>query len=372
MNNKIKEAATAQAATPDVSQQARDIVTQTTTDPNTAPCATPVADDTKQSLTGVLAVLNREKIRSFDEAQLIAELRKHLPIAAEAFSIAAQNADITADFYEAMVHKFRDQHKAGDKRDGKLTLKQAFIQAGWPYDAARKWHQRYETLKKNLCLPKDGGPEKLKLTAGDTVKSVEDDKEFTVVEASDLKADLVTKKDDGTVVERRATLLYDNDGIPLFKRVPSPVKKINVGDLVLLVDMYGGGAEFRYDGKKEFSRTDTLTVADQRKAAEAKKTTKKNPPDIASNKPAKATGKKTAVKVTGEKVKKAVKKNRAVTPADAGQRFEIRHDIDGTPQGCGLYCSNARTDAILIGTRVECEARRKEILDTYAVKAAAA
>lgn len=53
------------------------------------------------------------------------------------------------------------------------------------------------------------------------------------------------------------------------------------------------------------------------------------------------------------------------------QTFQIRHDVDNTPQGYGLYGSNAPTSALLIGTLNACEARKKEILDSYADAAAA-
>lgn len=81
MRNKIKEAAAAQAATPDVSQQAKDSVTQATADSDAAQCATRVAQPKQEIMPPTSNAINPKDITSeeaggLDDDQLIEECRQ--------------------------------------------------------------------------------------------------------------------------------------------------------------------------------------------------------------------------------------------------------------------------------------------------------
>jgi hypothetical protein len=398
---------TAQAATADVSQHAKDNVTQATADSNAAivECATPVAQPTQEVLPPTSNAINpkditSEEARSLSQEQLIEECRQRVEsvfTSQRRLYSDAGNLDVV---YEEMVERFRDQNLKGDDRDGKPTLKQAFILAGWSYEAARKFHQRYQSWLKKQLITAHENPERLRLTAGDTIK--DGDGEYAVKELSDggMQAVIAKKTEDGEEENVVAMPLYDSDGIPLYEKVPFSIPTIRVGGLYRF-DKDKDGKARRCVGVGEFvveTSVKSLAQEEKEKAAkkkadaearrvarEAAKATEaakraeiskakiaaenaaRDLADIA-NKPDKPTNK---TKAKREKAKKAAK-NPAVVAADTVQMFQIRHDVDDTPQGCGLYGSNAPTDAIFIGTRAECETRKTEILTGYADSASAA
>jgi len=399
MHNKIKDAA-AQAATPDVSQQAKDSVTQATADSDAAQCATPVAQPKQEIMPPTSEAINpkdmtNEEAGCLDDDQLIEECRQRAESVFTSQRRLYSDASSLDVVYEEMVARFRDQNLKGDDRDGKPTLKQAFILAGWSYAAARKFHQRYQSWLKKQLITAHENPERLRLTDGDTIK--DGDGEYVVKELSDggTQAIIAKKTEDGEEGKVVAMPLYDSDGIPLFHKVPVSIPTIKVGGLYRfdededgVVRKCVGIGEFRVEtsvkslaqeekekkAKKKADAEARRVARKAAKAAEAAKRAEISKANIAAenaardladiaNKPDKPTKK---TKAKGEKAKKAAKKNPAAVAAVAVQTFQIRHDVDDTPQGCGLYGSNAPTDAILIGTRAECEARKTEILDSYA------
>jgi len=408
MNNKNKEAAAAQAATPDLSQQAKDSVTQTTADSSAviAECATPVAQPTQEVLPPTPNGINPkditcEEARSLSPEQLIEECRQRAESVFTSQRRLYRDAGNLDVVYEEMVERFRDQNLKGDDRDGKPTLKQAFILAGWSYEAARKFHQRYQSWLKKQLITAHENPETLRLTAGDTIK--DGDGEYVVKEVSDgaTQAVIAKKTEDGEEEKVVAMPLYDSDGIPLFEKVPVSIPTIKVGGLYRFDKDKDGKArrcvgvgEFlvetsvkslaqedkEKEAKKKADAEARRVAREAAKAAEAAKRAEISKANIAAEnaardladivtKPDKSTK---VTKAKREKAKKAAKKNPAVVAADPVQTFQIRHDVDDTPQGCGLYGSNAPTDAIFIGTRAECEARKTEILGSHADAAAAA
>ena len=169
--------------------------------------------------------------------------------------------------------------------------------------------------------------------SGCAIRNIADDKEYLIEEPVDRgfpSADLSFKNGDGEIVKLKATRLYNDDGVPLFEKVPSPVKKIEVGDLVILTDMYGGGAEYNYDGGKEFSRTATPTIAEQKRMADDKKTRKKNPPDLATQPPPIPSTEQAVVKKPSTKTKKTVAPKTLVAAHSGSEtgEFAVFEDTD--------------------------------------------
>jgi hypothetical protein len=297
-------------ATLDVSQQTKDSVRQTMTDSNTAPSATPVAHEIEilppDTLpTEITAASIRPDVVS--DNKLIGICKVQAKMTFSSFGILYRDSSNLAVIYDEMVERFRDQHKAKKKRDGKPTLKDAFKQAGWNYNAARQFRSRWKAFQKKRLLTNDDSPEKLPaLTAGDKVRDLEDDVVYTVAEAvasGDMKANLVYEDDDESI-EKPATRLYDGDGIPKFKKETPPIRKIAVGDLLQF-----NGTEYavKQDGNVPIlQRTKTPTIVDQKKTAEAKKTKKKNPPDLATQPPSIPSTEKAAVKKPSTKKKETV------------------------------------------------------------------
>ena len=378
------------------------------TDAAIAQCATPVAQSKQEILPPEpkaigLDDITSEAARSLSQDRLIEECRQRVESVFTSQRRLYSDASSLDVVYEEMVARFRDQNLKGDDRDGKPTLKQAFILAGWSYEAARKFHQRYQSWLKKQLITAHENPETLRLTAGDTIK--DGDGEYVVKELSDggTQAVIAKKTEDGEEEKVVAMPLYDSDGIPLFEKVTVSIPTIKVGGLYRF-DKDKDGKARRCVGIGEFLvETSVKSLAQEEKereatkkadaearrvareaakAAEAAKRAEISKANIAAenaardladiaNKPDKPTKKTKAKREKAKKAKKAAKKNPTVVAADAVQTFQIRHDVDNTPQGYGLYGSNAPTSALLIGTLNACEARKKEILDSYADAAAA-
>lgn len=232
----------------------------------------------------VLKDITIEEIRRLNHRQLIDECKQRVRVADASQQRLNSDAGNLDTVYLEMVVRFRDQNLKGANRDGKPTLKQAFKLAGWNYDAARKFHQRYEAWLKKRLLTDDENPEKLHLSEGDTIKDANGEYLVKQLSDGDMQATIIKTTTDG---EETVTVpLYDSDGIPMYEKVPVKKVEINVGDLVILTDMEGDGAEFRYDGNETFTRTETPTIAEQRelkaqaakeKKAAAKKRAMKTP-----------------------------------------------------------------------------------------------
>jgi hypothetical protein len=216
------------------------------------------------SNANVLKNITIEEARGLNDGQLIEECKQRVRVADASQRRLNGDAGNLDTVYLEMVVRFRDQNLKGANRDGKPTLKQAFKLAGWNYDAARKFHQRYEAWLKKRLLTDDESPEKLHLSEGDTIKDAAG--EYLVKQLSDGDMQATIIKTTENAEETVTVSLYDSDGIPMYEKVPVKKVEVNVGDLVILTDMDGDGAEFRYNGNMTLTRTKTPTVAEQRKS----------------------------------------------------------------------------------------------------------
>ncbi len=131
-----------------------------------APCATSVAHEI---LPPALEELNITAVRNLTDERLIAAMKQQYALTNSSYSLFRRDKDILAVLYDEMVDRFRDQHLAGGKRDGKPTLREAFERAGWNYNAARKFRQRHEN-EKNLLPAYETSAKPLQLTAGELIK----------------------------------------------------------------------------------------------------------------------------------------------------------------------------------------------------------
>jgi hypothetical protein len=256
MNDKIKKAATLT----DSDSAPQEILPQ-------APCATSVAHDLKA------ADIREDKVT---DKELIEMMRTQYAVTSSSYSLFHRDKNNLAVIYDEMVDRFRDQHLAGEKREGKPTLREAFEQAGWNYNGARKFRQRHEN-EKNPIPVYESSPKPLRLTAGDLIKD-EDGVEgiASLVHESADKVDFTYKRGDEAVTETRP--VYDGDGEPLFAKVKPAVRKVKRGDLFLFEDE---GAEYEYKGDGKFARTETPTLLQQKRQADAVKLQEKKDRDAA-------------------------------------------------------------------------------------------
>jgi hypothetical protein len=238
--------------------------------------ATPVAQPKQEILPPTskaisLRDITSEEARSLNQGQLIEECRQRAKLVFTSQRRLYSDASSLDVVYEEMVARFRDQNLKGDERDGKPTLKQAFILAGWSYEAARKFHQRYQSWLKKQLITAHENPETLRLTAGDTIK--DGDGEYVVKELSDGGTlAVIAKKTEGGEGEKVVAMpLYDSDGIPLFEKVTVSIPTIKVGSLYRF-DKDEDGEACRCVGIGKFRvETSVKSLAQEEKEKEAKK-----------------------------------------------------------------------------------------------------
>lgn len=256
MNNKVKKTAPAQAATPTVSQQTRASVTQTVTDSNesltTSPSVTTtVTYEFNETAYEPPLEISQEEISKLTDNDLLTGLKKQYDNTRMTYEGYKHDGGNLVLCIDTVIARYKDQHVAGAKRDGKPTVREAFAAIGWSYDAARKAKSR---LKQNL-LPEHAKKTQLKLAAGDVVKDKDGNK--FVVDHNHVTADKVELLcEDGDGVTKVTKPVYDADGDPLFKKV-NP-RKVKVGDRVLCED---NGKEYVYRGDGIFTRTDAKAAA---------------------------------------------------------------------------------------------------------------
>jgi hypothetical protein len=239
-----------------------------------ADCATDVAQSKQEILppeskTACLDDINDEKARALTDDALISECKRRVESTVASQRRLYKDASNLDVLYVEMLARFRCQNLKREDRDGKPTLKQAFDLAGWPYDRARKFHQRYQAWLEKQLLTDDNSPELLDLTDGDTIEDA--DGKYLVKQLSDgeMQATIIKTTRDG---EETVTVpLYDSDGIPLYEKVKISVPTIKVGNLYRfntekdgLVHRCVGIGEFRVEKSVK-------SLAQQREAAKDKK-----------------------------------------------------------------------------------------------------
>lgn len=356
MNKKIKDAASAQAATPDVSQQAKDSVTQAMTQ---AAAPAPSAADGNLTILKPFAlseanadlaaaaymrmqaeidatqpvvlpdVVTAAFVRTLSWRQKIVGLKQTLGVintaydaasdVYEAFKAAKANLNV---FYEEIREEFKDQGHGGAARNGKPTLREAFNLAGWNYDAARTFKYRYDALDpekdKLKSVPEYEERPAPQLTAGDKVLLEEVEYEVKSVDLTSQRALLTRESADGNGPVLLTSPICDGDGIPLLEKVKKPTaRKLDVGTLCLI-----DGVEYEFTGysRSSFKRTLTPTPEEvkAKQEAEALKDKKAREDARAREKKIKDDRKAEALRRDREKMdkKKAVKKSAKRKPAN--------------------------------------------------------
>jgi hypothetical protein len=293
MHNKIKEAAAAQAAAPDVSQPQKSSVTAAMTEA-TAPA--PLAADGNLSITEPFAsdeanddleaaayrrtqaeieaiqpvilpdVVTAVFVRTLSWRQKILGLKQTLSVINTAYAAAsdvyeafkAAKANLSV-FYEEITEEFKDQGHGGAARNGKPTLRKAFNLAGWNYDAARTFKYRYDALRreKDKLKPVPEYEERTvpQLTEGDKVLLEEVEYEVKSVDLTSQRAVLARESDDGNGGVLLTSPICDGDGVPLLEKKKKPAaRKLDVGSLYLI-----DGIEYEFTGYSPSSFTRTLT-----------------------------------------------------------------------------------------------------------------
>jgi hypothetical protein len=305
MNNIVKEVASAQAATPDVSQQQESSVTQAMTEvaapapsaadgnlSSTKPFASSEAngDLTAAAYMRMQAEIDAMQpvvlpdtvtavfVRTLSWRQKIVGLKQTLGVIKTAYDAAsdvyktykAGKANLNV-FYEEMLAEFKDQGHGGAARNGKPTLRDAFNLAGWNYDAARTFKYRYDALSpekdKLKSVPEYEERPVLQLTAGDEVLLEDVEYEVKSVDLTSQRAVLTRESDDGNGGVLLTSPICDGDGVPLLEKKKKPAaRKLDVGKLCLI-----DGIEYEFTGysQSSFKRTLTPTPEEVKKQAEA-------------------------------------------------------------------------------------------------------
>jgi hypothetical protein len=256
MKDKIKKTVPPQAATPAVSQQTKDSVTQTAADSNdsltTSSCVTaPVTYEFNETAYEPPLEISQKEISRLTDNDLLTGLKKQYDNTRMTYEGYKHDGGNLVLFIDTVIARYKDARVAGAKRDGKPTVREAFAAIGWSYDAARQAKSRF---KQNL-LPQYAKRPRLKLAAGDVVKDGSGNE--YVVDHNHVTVDFVELLgEDGDGATRVIAPIYDLDGDPIFKKV-NP-RKVKVGDRLLCQD---NGKEYVYSGGGIFARRDARAAA---------------------------------------------------------------------------------------------------------------
>jgi hypothetical protein len=206
--------------------------------------------------------LTQDTMMTLSDNDLLTGCKKQFAITAKSFKPFKRELETLVMFFDAIVERFKDQGRNGAAREGRPTLPEAFFAIGWNYEAARKMKQRFLAAKDPIPTYAPT-PRPLQLTEGDLVMEQGKDGVFTVVNvyapspANTPTVDIVPREDDKA---KPRTITTQS-----LKKVTVPIKKIEVGNLILCNDT---GTEYRYEGHGKFVRTDTKTLQEQRRDRE--------------------------------------------------------------------------------------------------------
>jgi hypothetical protein len=323
--------------------------------------------------------LSADNVRKYNDGDLIAAVRLHKDTMRDAIQTFCLTNEDRYVLYEELHVRFKSQHILGEKRNGKPTLRQAFALAGWDYDKARAWHSYWHRTSKSL-LKLDAAKRKMLAVADGDVLNVTDEApddldipqniDARVKEVSDggMKVTLVLDANDGTEKEIE-TPLYDADGLPIFKKVPSGIRTVGTNDLIRFGDD-PDGVVYRCTGINGFKLdTKTPSLKQLREAAEKKK--KK----VKAKTPVKRTDVQLPTSPDGHatpKVRKPRQKKAKATPVVVTKEFctqKLTNPYPDDPKTYGVFLVGTleftRENASFHGNEAEClceaEARNAKI-----------
>lgn len=224
------------------------------------PCVTPVKHDNSARTAAPLTKEEEVKltdIRRLTDEDLLSQTKQRYAEARESNMTARRDIGNLIVFCDEIIARFKNQHAAGEKRDGKPTLREAFQLIGWNYDAARKMKERF---KKQNPLPDYARPPKpMQLVAGEKVKNKKTCDVGVVSHVHLSSAEVDVLYDEGVVVK---------ESLGDLAKIKPAVRKVRIGDQFLFEDK---GAEYVYNGDGKFAQTETPTRSQQERKSEADK-----------------------------------------------------------------------------------------------------
>lgn len=207
-------------------------------------------------VAGATHGLSTIDIHKLNDTDLLAGTRQWYEETRESHTNFRRDYTLLLMHCQEIIDRFSDQHAAGEARNGKPTVEEAFRQVGVPYNTVKSWFRRHgQNIFPEYVKP----PARLQLTEGEEVKNKNGEVGVaTHVHEKADKVDVVYEGDDEAVTESLTNL----------KKVKKPVKKMKVGDLFLCED---NSAEYRYSGDGKLTRTQTPTLVQQKRDSEARK-----------------------------------------------------------------------------------------------------
>jgi hypothetical protein len=303
--------------------------------------------------------LTLEEARKLSDNDLLTALKKQREVATNSYFLFHRDVAQLVAIYDATVERYSAQGVSGASRNGKPTLREAFVLIGWNYDAARTMKRRF-TLAHDPVPDYCTAPKPLQLTAGELVM-VKDSKGVYVVAGSvDVTSGKVPVVPQGDGKAKPKHVEIDS-----LKKMAVPRKKIKVGDLVIFDDDEEGTV-YRYSGDGKFTRSKTATVAQTK--AEKNAVAQKTKQERLKKEEEKKRRKAEAVRRDLDKIakaksaqvrvpKKAAAKAAIKTAPKKGQvkvaRIGGTQDFGVFPESCTEYTS---ANATTVGTQQMCEA----------------
>jgi hypothetical protein len=166
------------------------------------------------------------------------------------FGYACRDMSALVPIIDAFIARFKDE-RVSKNRDGKPTVREAFLAIGWNYEAARKMRQRCRAVTNGLpAFVPTSKPKQL--CDGSTVQQEGDTTPYVVLSRP--------QSGEVEIVPEGASSLADAKIVPteIVRRVC--VKKIRANDLI----RDENGNEYRYIGGGVLKRTNTPALAEKR------------------------------------------------------------------------------------------------------------
>jgi hypothetical protein len=192
-----------------------------------------------------------EELSTLSQDDLFTGCAKQYRKTRVSFGYAGRDLTTLVAFVDYISDTYKDE-RVSKNRNGKPTVRDAFLAMGWNYEAARKMRQRY--LAAMRALPDyASAPKPKQLSDGSTVQQEGDNTQYVVLgrpQAGEVE-----------IVPEGASSLDGVKTVPAASLCRVSVKKIKINDLI----RDDKGNEYRYVGGGNLKRTNTPAITEKRK-----------------------------------------------------------------------------------------------------------
>src|SRR5258708_6549606 len=196
-----------------------------------------------------VAGVTAEELSKLSQDDLFTGCAKQYRKTRVSFGFAGRDLTTLVAFVDYIIDTYKDERVS--KRNGKPTVRDAFLAIGWNYEAARKMRQRYRAAMR--ALPDYAPtPKPKQLSDGSTVQQEGDITQYVVLGRP--------QPGEVEIVPEGASSLADAKTVSAEVVSRVSVKKIKANDLI----RDDNGNEYRYIGGGVLKRMNTPAIAEKR------------------------------------------------------------------------------------------------------------